>query len=85
LQSWQRRAAGEVEYTASESGVVVFFAPISPLRDADWGQPPVGNMPPAAGMIEVIPAGADTWARWNEDKDTAHFVFQRPSSMKLPV
>jgi AraC family transcriptional regulator len=25
-------------------------------------------------MIEVIPAGADTWARWNEHKNTAHVV-----------
>lgn len=70
---WQRRPAGEIEYTAVENGVVFFFAPISRYETRTGGTVR-REYAAAAGMLEVIPAGADTWARWNEHKDTAHFA-----------
>jgi AraC family transcriptional regulator len=70
---WQRRPAGEIEYTAAESGVIFFFAPIGRYETRTGGAAR-REYPAAPGMIEVIPSGADTWARWNEHKDTAHFA-----------
>jgi AraC family transcriptional regulator len=70
---WQRRPAGEIEYTATESGVVVFFAPISRYETRTGGTAR-REYAAAAGLAEIIPVGADTWARWNEHKDTAHFA-----------
>jgi len=70
---WQRHAAGEIEWRAAENSIIVFFAPIR-RYETRTGSNARREYTAAAGMIEVIPAGADTWARWNEYKDAAHVV-----------
>lgn len=71
--AWQSHRAGEVGHmTVEDNEILVFFTPIR--RREMYISGPVREYAPAAGMVEIIPAGADAWARWHEHKETAHFA-----------
>lgn len=71
--AWQSHAAGEMgDMTVEENEIIVFFEPLR-RREMRIGGP-VRAYAPAAGMVEIIPAGADHWARWHEHKETVHFA-----------
>lgn len=70
--SWNRRDADEISQTIPHHIVLLSFKPIK-NRESRLGGTRLRTASAASGACEIIPAGADHWARWHEPKEVAAF------------
>ena len=70
--AWNRREADEISQTIPHHLVLLSFKPFS-NRESRLGGTRIRTASAASGACEIVPAGADYWARWHESKEVAAF------------
>ncbi len=70
--AWNRRGADEISQTIPHHLVLFSFRPYSD-RESRLGGTRIRTVSAASGSCEIVPAGADYWARWHDDKEVAAF------------
>ncbi|KQT92693.1 hypothetical protein ASG60_21180 [Methylobacterium sp. Leaf469] len=71
--AWNKRDAGEISQTIPHHLVLFSFAPFA-NRETRLGGTRIRTASATSGMCEIVPAGADYWARWHEHKEVAAFA-----------
>ncbi|SEH27210.1 AraC family transcriptional regulator [Rhizobium sp. NFR12] len=75
--AWNRRNAGEISQSIPHHLVLLSFKPFS-NRESRLGGTRIRTASAASGCCEIVPAGADYWARWHEPKEVAAFSLSQP-------
>ncbi|MGU3665774.1 helix-turn-helix domain-containing protein [Methylobacterium sp. A49B] len=75
--SWNRRNADEISQTIPHHLVLFSFKPYA-NRESRLGGSRIRVASAASGSCEIVPAGADYWARWQEEKEVAAFSLSQP-------
>lgn len=70
--AWNRRHADEIAQSIPHHLVLFSFKPFV-NRETRLGGTRIRTATAHGGMTEVVPAHADYWARWHEDKEVAVF------------
>lgn len=71
--AWNKREAGEISQTIPHHLVLLSFLPFM-NRETRLGGARIRTANATSGMCEIVPAGADYWARWHEPKEVAAFA-----------
>ncbi len=70
--AWNRRDADEISQSIPHHLVLLSFKPFTD-RESRLGGTRIRTASAASGACEIVPAGADYWARWHESKEVAAF------------
>jgi AraC family transcriptional regulator len=70
--AWNRRDADEISQSIPHHLVLLSFKPFTD-RESRLGGSRIRTASAASGSCEIVPAGADYWARWHESKEVAAF------------
>lgn len=70
--AWNRRDADEISQAIPHHLVLLSFKPFT-NRESRLGGTRIRSASAASGSCEIVPAGADYWARWHESKEVAAF------------
>lgn len=70
--AWNTRDADEISQAIPHHLVLLSFKPFT-NRESRLGGTRIRSASAASGACEIVPAGADYWARWHESKEVAAF------------
>ncbi len=75
--AWNKREADEISQSIPHHLVLLSFKPFT-NRESRLGGTRIRTSSAASGSCEIVPAGADYWARWHEAKEVAAFSLSQP-------